>query len=473
MSRSEPYGLLLDQAQDKVALLDESGTFTYANAAVERIVGYEPDELVGTNAFEYVHSDDRERVRRTFEGAIRTDGFTEVTVEYRHRARDGSWVWLESRMSNLTDDALDGFVISSRDVTERVRAERDREEATAHLREIAAVSSDVLWMFDADWSELLFANPAYEEIYGTPIDEVRGDPETFLDAIHPDDRPAVEEAMEALSAGSSVDMEYRVNADENYNRCVWVQGEPIVEDGEVVRITGFTKDITDRRRRERQLVVMDNLLRHNLRNNLNIVLGKVEELEAEMPDSAEHTAVIRRVGESLLSTAQKEREVIELITDGRETDAIDLRNVVEEAVETVRERYPEGSIAVEDLDAVAVEGRCELRSAVIELLENPFQHSNEGTPTVTVSLRRTEAGVELVVEDDLPPIPAVEADVLTGDHDMSQVYHSSGLGFWLVYWSVELSNGSVSVEVGTGEGGGGGGGRRGNRITVSLPRAPE
>ena len=474
MNASEPYGLLLDQAQDKVALLSVDGEYTYVNAAAEGILGFEPDELVGTNAFEYVHPDEREAVRRTFEGAIRTGEFTEVTTEYRHRTRDGSWVWLESRMSNLTDGELDGFVISSRDVTDRVEAERERAETASHLREIAAVSSDVLWMFDADWSELLFANPAYEEIYGTSIDEVRGDPETFLDAIHPDDRPAVEEAMEALSAGSSVDMEYRVNADENYNRCVWVQGEPIVEDGEVVRITGFTKDITDRRRRERQLVVMDNLLRHNLRNNLNIVLGKVEELEAEMPDSAEHTAVIRRVGESLLSTAQKEREVIELITDGRETDAIGLQNVVEEAVETVRERYPEGSIAVESLDAVAVEGRCELRSAVIELLENPFQHSDDGAPAVTVRLRRTGAGAELVVEDDLPPIPAVEADVLTGDHDMSNVYHSSGLGFWLVYWSVELSNGSVSVEVGTGEGGRDGGGTgRGNRITVSLPRAAE
>ena len=463
MTRSDASALLLDQAQDKIALLDDEGRFTYVNAAAERILGFAPAELLGDVAFEYVHPDERDAVEAAFRRTVDTGDFTEESIEYRHRAADGSWVWLESRMSNLTDDALDGYVVSSRDITDRMRAERERAETASHLREIAAVSSDVLWMFDADWSELLFANPAYEEVYGTPIEEVRRDPETFLDAIHPDDRPAVEEAMEALSAGSSVDMEYRVNADENYNRCVWVQGEPIVEDGEVVRITGFTKDITDRRRRERQLVVMDNLLRHNLRNDLNIVLGEVEELEAEIPDSAERTAVIRRVGESLLSTAQKEREVIELITDGRETDAIDLRNVVEEAVETVRERYPEGSIAVEGLDAVAVEGRCELRSAVIELLENPFQHSNEGTPTVTVSLRRTEAGAELVVEDDLPPIPAVEADVLTGDHDMSQVYHSSGLGFWLVYWSVELSDGDIAVESGEG----------GNEVTISLPLASD
>ena len=467
MSGSDPHGVLLDQAQDKVAMLDETGTYTYVNAAAKRILGFDRDDLIGTNAFEYVHPDDRLAVRRTFEGAIRAAEFTEVTTDYRHRTRDGSWVWLESRMSNLTDGDLDGYVISSRDVTDRVRAEQQRAEATSHLQEIAAVSSDVLWMFDADWSELLFVNPAYEEIYGASVEELRGDPDQFLDATHPDDRAAVREAMELLAAGSSVDIEYRVNADEDYNRWVWVQGEPITADGEVVRITGFTKDVTDRRRRERQLVVMDNLLRHNLRNDLNVVFGELELLDDEVPEAAERTAVIRRVGEELLETAQKEREVIELITGQRETTRIDLRSMVEECVEAVRDRYPEGLIAVEGLDAVTVDGRCELRSAVIELLENPFQHSDDGAPTVTVRLSRTDDGAALVVEDDLETIPAVEAGVLTGDHDMTRVYHSSGLGFWLVYWSVELSNGSVAVDTDPA------GRERGNRITVSLPRATE
>jgi signal transduction histidine kinase len=80
---------------------------------------------------------------------------------------------------------------------------------------------------------------------------------------------------------------------------------------------------------------------------------------------------------------------------------------------------------------------------------------------VTVGLRRTTDGAEIAVRDDHAPIPAVEANVLTGDHDMTDVYHSSGLGFWLVYWSVGLSNGSVAVK--SADGGG-------NEITIRLPR---
>jgi len=460
MAASAPFGLLLDQAQDKVALLDDDGTFTYVNAASERILGFAPEELVGEDAFSYIHRDDRESVSRAFREALSAAEFTEITVEYRHRAADGSWVWLESRMSNLTDDALDGYVVSSRDISDRVRAEREREETAAHLSEISSVSSDVLWMFDADWSELLFVNPSYEEIYGRSVAELRGDPSAFLDAIHPDDVPAVKEAMERLSEGTSVDIEYRVNPGEDYHRWVWVQGEPITVGGEVVRITGFTKDVTDRRRRERQLVVMDNLLRHNLRNDLNLILGTVETLESDVPGSTEHTAVIRRVGEQLLATAEKEREIIELITDHRDGEPIALHEVVEESVERVGERFPAASIEVAALDPVVVDGRAELRSAVIELLENAVRHADGDAPTVTVELRRTADGAEIAVRDDHAPIPAVEANVLTGDHDMTHVYHSSGLGFWLVYWSVELSGGTVAIESGD---------ERGNEITIRLP----
>ncbi len=464
MNESEPLELLLDQAQDKIALLDEEGRFTYVNGAAERILGFDPSELLGDIAFEYVHPSEREAVEDAFYRTVENDEFTEESVEYRHRTADGSWVWLESRMSNLTDALIEGYVVSSRDVTDRVRAERDHEETASYLREIAAVSSDVLWMFDADWTELLFVNPAYEEIYGGSIDGLEADPRTFLDAIHPDDVPAVEAAMERLAAGASVDMEYRVNPDENYNRWVWVQAEPIESDGEVVRITGFAKDVTDRRRRERQLVVMDNLLRHNLRNDLNVILGTAELIASEAPESTERTAVIRRVGERLLETAEKEREIIELITERQGTERIELRETVAECVEAVRERHPEASIEVSSLDAVTIEGRAELRSAVIELLENAVRHAAGGSPTVRVALSRTDRGAELVVSDDHAPIPTVEANVLTGDHDMTDVYHSSGLGFWLVYWSVEMSKGGIEVDSAP---------DRGNEITIVLPEAGE
>ncbi|TQQ80991.1 PAS domain-containing sensor histidine kinase [Halonotius terrestris] len=459
MSQSASLGVLLDHAQDKIALLDKDGEFSYVNDAAERILGYDPDELIGTNTFDYIHPADVAAVRDQFIDAVTSETYTSGSIEYRFRAADGSWVWFESRMSNVTDEALDGYVVSSRDITDRVTAERECKEISTRLRELSSTTSDVLWMFNSDWSELLFVNPAYESVFGQSIDVAKADPAAFLDAIHPDDVPAVKSAMECLSAGRSVDMEYRVNPAKNYKVWVWVQADPIIEDDEVVRITGFVRDITDRRRRERQLSVMDNLLRHNVRNDMGTILGHAELIEETIPEAADRAAIIRRTGADLLDSAEKQREVIEVLTGSSSVGPFDLVPIVEASVDTVRDRYPDAELTVSMPETAPTCGIDELEAAVLELIENAVTHNERAQPVVDVTVSVGDV-VTLTVADDGVRIPSMEASVLTGDHEMDALYHSSGLGFWLVYWVVELSEGSVAVE--TPESGG-------NRIRVTLP----
>jgi len=126
-------------------------------------------------------------------------------------------------------------------------------ETEQRLRTIAENSNDVLWMFTADWNELLFVNSPYETVWGRSTEELGSDPSSFLDGVHPDDRERVRAAMDRLSAGESIDIEYRVNAAEDFSRWVWVQGDPVFEGGEVTRVVGFARDVTDWKAREREL----------------------------------------------------------------------------------------------------------------------------------------------------------------------------------------------------------------------------
>jgi len=136
---------------------------------------------------------------------------------------------------------------------EKYRIESEVATVGRRVRELSEVTNDILWMFTDDWSELLFVNSAYERIWGQPIERLEANSRDFLNGIHPGDRDRVREAMEALSDGESVDVEYRVNPDEEYRRWVWVQGEPIFDEtGSVVRVAGFARDITRRKRRERE-----------------------------------------------------------------------------------------------------------------------------------------------------------------------------------------------------------------------------
>ncbi|GAB6878082.1 hypothetical protein JCM17823_03560 [Halorubrum gandharaense] len=450
----EPPGILLDYTRDKVVVLDRTGAFRYLNAATEEILGYTPEELVGENAFNYIHPDDVEHVREVFVETVASDEeYAAATVEYRHRCADGSYVHMESRFSNVAVPSFDGYVISSRDVTDRVEAERERDETARQLSAIAGATDDVLWMFNGDWSELLFANPAYETVYGQPVEQIEGDPTAFLEAVHPEDRPRVAEAMDRLSAGEPVDIEYRVNARQNYNRWVWVQGQPIVDDGEVTRIAGFTRDVSDRRRRERQLAVIDTVLRHNLRNDLNKIVGYADETgDLEGPVSAddldECARVIRNVGEGLLEKAEKQRTINRILTDNSGSRRLDLASVIEHAVERFEEDEPgtTATIEVDVPEGLAARTRPDLEVAVGELVENAVEHATEDSPWIRISGHRDGNEVVLTFEDHNPPIPDYDYRILTGDDEMSEVYHSSGLGLWLVYWVIDLSDGSIEFD---------------------------
>ncbi|ELY67140.1 PAS domain-containing sensor histidine kinase [Natrinema versiforme] len=452
--------ILLEHAQDKLAVVDESGEYLYVNDASAPILGYEPHQLVGERAQDFVHPDDKQAVADRF-AQLNASGNRSSTVRYRHATRSGGWVWLESRFTVLPDDALDGYAVSSRDISEQVAAEQDRRDAESRLRTIAGTVGDVLWMFDGDWAEVLFVNPAYEDIFGQSVAALEADPQQFLEVVHPDDVSCVREAMGRASSGESVDVEYRVDPTTDYGRWVWVQAEPIVEDGEVVRIVGFTRDITDRRRRERQLAVMDNLLRHNLRNDLAVILGNAECIarEAEEP-SRGRAEIIRQQGADLLESADKQREIIDLLTARAVPDEIDLVPLVADAVETVREASPNATIeAVLPASATAT-ALYEIQLAVTELLENAIDHAPDESSDISVTVRSRPETVDIEIRDSCPPVPEVEFRVLTGDWAMNDVYHTSGLGLWLVYWVVDLSDGHIAFERT----------ETGNEITVTLPR---
>jgi PAS domain S-box-containing protein len=454
---------LLDHTQDKIVVVDDDGRITYANGAVRRILGYDLDDFVGTNAFEYVHPDDADDVRTAFETIVAATEFTERTATYRFAAADDTWVTFESRISNLTDDDVDGYVVSSRDVTERVTAERDRRETRVRLEELAATTNDVLWMFSGDWTELHFVNAAYEDVYGSSISALHDDPASFLTTVHPEDVPRVEEAMAALSTGESVNIEYRVDRTDGYGTWVWVQGEPIVEDGDVAYVAGYTRDVTQRRRRERQLYVMDTLLRHNLRNDLTVVLGEAERIATDHPNATEHTNTIRETARSLLDSAQKGREIIDRLDTDATRHPVDVAAAVDHSVADIRKRFPHATIHHDNdphTTACAVDG---VDAAITELLENAIQHNDNPHPVATVNVDGTPDTVTVTITDDATAIPTIEANVLTGDAQMDDVYHASGLGLWLVHWVVELSNGRISVHT-TDDG---------NRIELAFGRPRE
>lgn len=130
----------------------------------------------------------------------------------------------------------------------------ERHERENRLTQLTENANDVFWLFTGDWSELLFVNSAYEDVWGQEIEAVEEDPTDFLNGVHPEDRDTVLDVMERLSAGESVEVEYRVNEAEDYGRWVWVRGSPVFDDdGNVIRVAGFARDISELKQRQQEL----------------------------------------------------------------------------------------------------------------------------------------------------------------------------------------------------------------------------
>jgi PAS domain S-box-containing protein len=121
---------LIRHSTDILTILDASGTYQYQSPSARRLLGYDPEGMVGDNAFDYVHPDDRQQVMVEFADAV-GEPDASPQVEYRFQHSDGSWRWLESIGNNqLANPAVEGFVVNSRDISERVEFERELQLLT-------------------------------------------------------------------------------------------------------------------------------------------------------------------------------------------------------------------------------------------------------------------------------------------------------------------------------------------------------
>lgn len=114
------FRTLVEASTDLLTILDEDGRYRYLGPAVERVFGYSADELLGRDAFELVHPDDRAALRERFADAVDSPDGSVEAVEYRYRTADGGYRWFESAGTSRKRSA-EGYVVDTRDITERVR----------------------------------------------------------------------------------------------------------------------------------------------------------------------------------------------------------------------------------------------------------------------------------------------------------------------------------------------------------------
>ncbi|MEI6427415.1 MAG: PAS domain S-box protein [Pseudanabaena sp. ELA607] len=132
--QDELFRLITENVADLIAVIDNQGYRIYNNPAYSRILGYSPEELKGTWAYDKIHPDDQEKVVAAAKDAIQS-GVGKV-LEYRMQCKDGSWRILESSGTIIFDHEgqVLSTVIVAHDITERKQAESALQQSTTRLR---------------------------------------------------------------------------------------------------------------------------------------------------------------------------------------------------------------------------------------------------------------------------------------------------------------------------------------------------
>jgi PAS domain S-box-containing protein len=172
----ERFRSFISNSSDIIATLDESGIIQSISPAVQGVLGYSPDELVGRQNLELVHPDDRIQMALVFARCLRSPGLKRQ-VEIRFRHRDGTWRCLEIVAHALQKDpAVSAIVADARDITERKAAGEALEEANAQLRVLHQAKSDFVSLVSHEFRTPLTGIRGFSELIrdeDLSIDEIK------------------------------------------------------------------------------------------------------------------------------------------------------------------------------------------------------------------------------------------------------------------------------------------------------------
>jgi PAS domain S-box-containing protein len=240
---------LIENSLDVTSILAADASIRYASPSWEHVLGYSPEEIVGTNAFDYVHPDDRALISELFLRASRAPGATE-TNEIRVRHKDGSVRVMEATGLNLlADPAVRGMVVTSRDTTSR-RALEIRVRQAERLEAVGQLAGGIAH----DFNNVLLVIRGYSSVLSATL----ADQQQLAD---------VEEIAKAADRAAGL------------TRQLLAFGRRQVVQPRVVSVAEVVVD-------------MESLLRRTIRENIELVLDVADDVPPVLADPAEIEQVL-------------------------------------------------------------------------------------------------------------------------------------------------------------------------------------
>jgi|GEM_PF-1516623 len=244
--------LIIDSVPALLSYVDAQQRYGFNNKLYEEWFGCSVTELAGKQICEVVGAANYERIRGYIKTALSGQA---VTYETPVTLCDGTdrYVQVDYVIDLDAAGAVQGFSVLVQDLSERQRAEAALRESEERFRQLAETVREIFFIKDIHPRRLLYVNPAYEQVSGRSCQSLYRNPDSFLEAVHPKDRPRMQAVVEQQKT-DFVETEYRIVRPDGKQRWLKAHTGPIRNaQGEPYRIVGIVEDITARKQVEAHL----------------------------------------------------------------------------------------------------------------------------------------------------------------------------------------------------------------------------
>ena len=443
---SQRFDTLLSAIDDPFYILDQNGRFTYVNDAFCDLTGYDRATILGSDPSVIKNKQAIARGENYLGDLLSDDGPDSVAFEVNIESKEGESILCEDRMSVLPyeGDQFRGSLGILRDISERKERERQLREAKERYQLL--VEQNLVGLYIARGSELLYHNSRFAELFG-----YTGEPnilagESLLDCIRPADRDRLSDNIREAMGGDRDSIRepfIGVQADgetvhiELLARNIELDGDPAVI-GTVVDTDEDNKSYLQLRRERDRLEAFTSIVSHDLQTPLNVAQGRIELALQELTEESTVKS-LEDAGRALRRMESMLEELLTLAKQGEvvaDTEPTNLQEIAESTWENVETADAQLHVSTD----VSIEADpCRVKSLFENMYSNVVEH---GGTEITVRVGASEEGV--YIEDDGSGIPADDREAVF-EPGYSSSEGGTGFGLSIVKEIVEAHGWTISI----------------------------
>jgi PAS domain S-box-containing protein len=448
------FRALIEHAYDVILLLDGDCSVLYASPSVERVFAYAQGEMVGRNALDLVHPDQRDEARNLFSEAQNDHGSV-LTSERLFRHKNGRWLWTENTITNLLHEpSVRAFVVNIRDISGRKKAEDALRQSEERFRDYTETASDWFWESGPDhrFTGFSHTSPFRGAGIGATLWEL---------AAHPEEEPDKWSAYHAtLNAHEPFrGFTFRVTGPDGSTVHISMSGKPVFEGaGRFQGYRGVATDVSDTVRAEQieralqetrmqlahvarvtSLGEMTASIAHEINQPMASIALNARAGQRWLGVTPPNLAEARMVLTAIARDAQRAGDMIHRIramarNEPFKMDPLDINDAIREVIALTRGEISHSRVTLDTVLAEALPiirgDRVQLQQVVLNLILNAIEAIGHGSRRELMIETREDNGRYILVSVS-DTGPGLDSQTLPRLFDAFYTTKPSGLGMGL------------------------------------------